>query len=402
MTISRQHLGCSPQNHLHMQPHQGRCTSLLSLSMTLLMLTACGGSDKGTIGGASDSAEVLMLAGTEKIIPGTIETTKNLIKSMTWQIAQVNGQNAQLSTKNSECAVTDKNDFTVPNATSTASQPLIGGSAWTCYLTVTSATNVVQDAVYSLMLTAVDSAGASITFKKTLRVQPNQAFSPAANALSVSIAGSLLGKPGQVLSIGGVANWQNTASTAQKNQSIFYTWTLDSSAPAGTTILSPNNPTTQLYLPLQPATTTLVPLTLTATSGANIATTSATVVIEPSAKVSPIIIPPVQQCGTNQTAFIRIKDIDPAHPNLIYQWTVDPVPGALPIEVGGANTSSAGFITPVVTSPTLMTVRFAASSNPISSGVPSDYTATALVQVMPGMGSCQPISSTSLIPFPGY
>ena len=402
MTSSHLCLNRSSRQTLHMKPSPDRRGSALCISLALLMLTACGGSDKGTIGGTSDTAQVLMLASTEKIIPGTIETTKNLIKSMTWQVAQVSGPNAQLTAQNADCAVAAKDDFTVPNATNASSPPTTGGSTWTCNLTVTSNANVVQDAVYDLLLTAVDSAGASITFKKTLRVQANPSFIPATNALSVYIAGSLLGKPGQVLSIGGIANWKDSASSAQKNQSIVYTWALDSSAPAGTTILSPNNPTTQLYLPLQSSTTTLVPLTLTASSGSNVTTTSATVVIEPSAKLSPIIIPPVQQCGTNQTAFIRVKDMDPANPNLFYQWTVDPLGGGSPIEVGGATTSLAGFITPVVSSPTLMTVRFAASSDPISTSTPGNYTATALVQVVPGMGSCQPIDSASTIPFPSY
>jgi hypothetical protein len=34
--------------------------------------------------------------------------------------------------------------------------------------------------------------------------------------------------------------------------------------------------------------------------------------------------------------------------------------------------------------------------------MPGNYTATALVQVVPGMGSCQPIDSASTIPFPSY
>jgi hypothetical protein len=94
--------------------------------------------------------------------------------------------------------------------------------------------------------------------------------------------------------------------------------------------------------------------------------------------------------------------MDPANPNLFYQWTVDPVSGVPPIEVGGATTYSAGFITPVVSSPTLMTVRFAASSSSISLSAAGTYTATGLVQVVPGMGACQPIDSSSKIPFPGY
>ena len=167
-----------------------------------------------------------MLAGTEKIIPGTIETTKNLIKSMTWKVAQVSGPNAQLTTQNADCATADKNDFTVPNATSASAPALTGGSTWSCKLTITSSANVAQDAVYDLLLTAIDSAGASITFKKTLRVQPNPSFSPVANALSAYIAGSLLGKPGQVLSIGGIANWIGSASSAAPNQSILYTLSL--------------------------------------------------------------------------------------------------------------------------------------------------------------------------------
>jgi len=76
--------------------------------------------------------------------------------------------------------------------------------------------------------------------------------------------------------------------------------------------------------------------------------------------------------------------------------------GSSPIEVGGANTYSAGFIPPATDSTTLMTVRFTASSSPISSNAPDNYKATALIQVVPGMGPCKPIDSSSLIPFPGY
>jgi len=184
---------------------------------------------------------------------------------------------------------------------------------------VTSSVNVAQDAVYALILTSFDSTGASITIKKRLRVQPNLAFSSAVNALNVYIAGSLYRKPGQVMSIGGVANWQDNASNTQKNQSILYAWTLDSSAPAERIILSTNNPTTQLYLHLHPSAITFIPLLLTATSGSNVATASATVVRDPSTKLNLIIIPPVHQCGPNQSAFIRVKDIDPSKSNLFFQ-----------------------------------------------------------------------------------
>lgn len=400
MTSYRTCLSHPNRNSWRIESTHSRSIQSWCASIVLLVLSACGVSDKGTIGGASDTTEVLMLAGTEKVISGNIETPINLIKSMTWQITEVNGQNAGLTTKNSDCAAGEKKNNSV--TASASSQPITSGSNWSCNLTVSSTVNVLQDAVYDLILTAIDSAGASITFKKPLRVQPNQAFSSPGNALNVYIGGSLYGKPGQVMSIGGLANWQVTASDAQKNQPILYKWTLDSSAPAGTTILSPNNPTTQLYLPLQPSSLTVVPLSLTATSGTNVAIASANVVIDPSSKSSPIIIPPVQQCGPNQSAFIRVKDLDPANPNLFFQWTLDTVAGALPIVVGGANTYSAGFITPAVTIPTLMTVRFEASSSPIAPSAQGNYKATALVQVVPGLTSCQPVDSSSGISFPGY
>lgn len=66
-----------------------------------------------------------------------------------------------------------------------------------------------------------------------------------------------------------------------------------------------------------------------------------------------------------------------------YSWRVIQGPEA---SLSGHETRNLALITPVVTSPTVLVLQFAASNVPITAEVPAPYVATALVSVLPIAG----------------
>lgn len=345
-------------------------TIKIALAMiTTSALLACGGGGGGSgpISFSSAADEVVLLAGTGTVVDGTIDTSRYLLKSMAWQISALSPTDPDLSLKNQTCDAVTKHDAVdtlVPGAG-------IGQSTWTCSLGVISTANVKTDAVYKLLLVGIDSAGQSSTFTKQLRVQPNPNFSNVGGGgvVTVAVAGGLVGKPGQTLNLGALA--ESADATAAKSTSFVYSWSLGVGSEKFATLLSSTGSNVQLYL--LPGQTTPATVTMTVTATGNGAGASSTVyaMVDPFGPLGPSVSPAVQDVPPNGQVCIRAKDIDISDPNLFYQWSVtqvngvDVVPGVTVVPpLGGANTLNVGFFAPPV--PQLLTIRFAVGYQPIN------------------------------------
>jgi len=133
------------------------------------LLSACGGVDDGSIG---SDGEITLRSGSQTVVPGTIETTQNLLKTMSWQVNQITPNSPVLLLGNADCAVASKTDRIYPAPSNSTDAFVHGGSTWECTLTVTSVTPTSADNLYELLLTAKDELGRNLTYSKTLRVTP--------------------------------------------------------------------------------------------------------------------------------------------------------------------------------------------------------------------------------------
>lgn len=149
-------LGFQPMRHVI-----GVCVAAL--------LSACGGVDDGSIG---SEGEITLRSGSQTVVPGTIDTTQNLLKTISWQVNQITPNSPALLLGNADCAVAAKTDRIYPAPSNSTDTFVHGGSTWSCALTVTSVTPVGEDHLYELLLTAKDELGRNITYSKTLRVAP--------------------------------------------------------------------------------------------------------------------------------------------------------------------------------------------------------------------------------------
>jgi len=148
------------------------------LAVALLLtaaLTACGGTGGGGID-ASSSGEILLTAREATVIGGTLESVKYRLKDMRWSLMPLASTNPVLSLRNQDCAVAEKNDSLAPTPATGTLPAGTGGSTWRCSLMVYAEENVSTDAVYALMLSGTNEAGQTLSYKRTLRVQPNTAL----------------------------------------------------------------------------------------------------------------------------------------------------------------------------------------------------------------------------------
>lgn len=125
--------------------------------------------DEGNIGNAN---EITLLAGTQTVVPGTIDTTQNLLRTISWKVRQITPNSPALVLENADCAVAGKTDRIYPASSLATETTVHGGSTWQCALTVTSVTRTGLENSYELLLTGTDELGRNITYSKTLRVVP--------------------------------------------------------------------------------------------------------------------------------------------------------------------------------------------------------------------------------------
>lgn len=359
-----------------------RCVLALAGLVGLGALSACGGGSQGYAGNRSGEP-LVMLAGTSLAVPGEIETATDLLKTMGWRLLPQDMANPDLQLKNASCDAALKLDRVSPAPANVSTDPITSGSTWRCTLLVAASVNPAATTSYTLLLQGVDTAGRQITHTRLLQVLPNPALAVQATAppqMLVSVAGSLLGQPGQALNLGAVASWAgNTPENAAPPQAQF-AWSLGAGAPADAYLLSPASATAQLVLPKGVVTPLVIPVRVTATAAGLSASTEVAVLVDPFSPMAPSVNPPVQLCSPGAMAVVQAEDIDIRDPNLFFQWSVLEGPE---VSLGGGNTFFVGFIAPDVQTTTRIRLQLAVGYQPISTASPGAYFVDAWVEVRP-------------------
>ncbi len=138
-----------------------------------IILLGCGGEGGGGVS-ANSGSQVLLKAGESTVVAGTLESVKYRLTSMSWSVLPLAANNPVLSLSNQNCAVADKSDMLTPTAGTSSSSAGSGGSTWGCSLVISAeAKMMTTDADYELVLSGVNEAGQRVTYKRTVRVQPN-------------------------------------------------------------------------------------------------------------------------------------------------------------------------------------------------------------------------------------
>ena len=137
-----------------------------------ILLLGCGGEGDGAIS-ANSGAEVLLKAGEAGVVSGTLESVKYRLTNMSWSVMPLSAANPVLTVFNQDCAVALKNDSITPTLATATSPAGSGSSTWQCQLVVGTQVNVTTDALYELMLSGQNEVGRQVSYKRTLRVQPN-------------------------------------------------------------------------------------------------------------------------------------------------------------------------------------------------------------------------------------
>ncbi|PUE49124.1 hypothetical protein B9Z47_06375 [Limnohabitans sp. 2KL-1] len=148
-----------------------RAQHAASAVLVAAMLAACGGEGDGLIS-ANRGAEVLLKGREATVVQGTLESVKYRLTSMSWSVRPLAATNPVLSLTNQDCAIAVKNDMLTPTLATITSPAGSGGSTWQCHLVVYAQENVTVDAVYELVLSGVNEAGQTVSYQRTLRVQP--------------------------------------------------------------------------------------------------------------------------------------------------------------------------------------------------------------------------------------
>lgn len=157
-------------------PRALRATSSVSVAVSAaILLLGCGGEGDGGIS-ANSGAEVLLKAGEAGVVSGTLESVKYRLTNMSWSVMPLSANNPALTLFNEDCAVAIKNDSITPTLATATSPAGSGGSEWQCQLVVGTKVNVTTDAVYELTLSGMNEVGRQVSYKRTLRVQPNVAL----------------------------------------------------------------------------------------------------------------------------------------------------------------------------------------------------------------------------------
>lgn len=349
--------------------------------MCIAALTGCGGGSEGSIGNGEPQT---MLAGASMAIGGRIETARELLQTLRWDVMPLDGSTETLQLQNASCDAARKLDRISPAPANTGTSTLTSGSTWDCTLLVTSTANVTTANRYTLFLTGVDTAGRHITQTQELRVLPNPSLVTSTQGqrpLTVSIAGAQVGRPGQSLSLGAAAQWAAGVAKNETSPQAEFEWSLGASTPAGTYLLSPSNASTQLVLPTSLTQPVVIPVKVSATANGWVASREVSVLVDPFSPLAPSVNPPVQVCKSGSVSIVQAEDIDISNPNLFFKWSVVEGPNVV---LGGDNTFYAGFVAPVVSTPTSLRLRFATGYAPITETNPGTYFVDALVMLLPG------------------
>jgi len=186
-----------------------------------ILLLGCGGEGDGAIS-ANSGAEVLLKAGEAGVVSGTLESVKYRLTNMSWSVMPLSAANPVLTVFNQDCAVALKNDSITPTLATATSPAGSGSSTWQCQLVVGTQVNVTTDALYELMLSGQNEVGRQVSYKRTLRVQPNPTLVGVGPSLAVPNhfviqPVSSVCQPGSPIAL-------NAVRTDASEQTVFYRW----------------------------------------------------------------------------------------------------------------------------------------------------------------------------------
>lgn len=224
-----------------------RTSKLLPVGGALMvlgsLLTACGGAGSPSTGSAtvsapisagssSGAADFVVTAGDPVVIPGSVHTDLNLLKSMNWTSGVVGGNGTALVLSNDQCGVATKSDKPIIGSTNGST----GSSDWGCNLGVATPPDIAKDTYYTIGLNATDDKSKVYGQTFTVRVVPNQAYL-AANAYNPAGADF-------TVKSGGTANL-NCSGPAQSS----YQWVVVDSAGYNINLASTSSASTGFTAP---------------------------------------------------------------------------------------------------------------------------------------------------------
>ena len=203
-------------------PRPLRATSAVSVAVSAaILLYGCGGEGDGGIS-ANSGAEVLLKAGEATVVSGTLESVKYRLTNMSWSIMPLSATKPALTLFNQDCAVALKNDSITPTLGTATSPAGSGGSTWECKLVLGSQVNVDTDALYDLTLTGLNEVGRQLSYKRTLRVQPNPTLVGVAPSLAVP--NNFVIQPVSSVCQPGSSIALNAVRKDASKQTVFYRW----------------------------------------------------------------------------------------------------------------------------------------------------------------------------------
>ena len=220
---------------------------------------------------------------------------------------------------------------------------------------------------------AAFTTSTTVTSRVVVTVDPLEA-----PTLVTTIAGNKTATPNSRLSLTANSGWYNNKGALTTGPVIDYYWTLGAGAPTGT-ILTPTSGSAlvDVVIPLQVQSVATFPVTVTTVSGTKTTQATVTVLVDPSGSTSFAIAPLAQSVQSGAVVSIAATKVA----GMYYQWSV--VDGPTGVTLGGASTSSVGFVAPTVTVATNMTLRVAIGYSPISKDNPGVYFLDSVVTVKP-------------------
>ena len=203
-------------------PRALRAPSALFIAVSAaILLYGCGGEGEGGIS-ANSGAEVLLKAGEMGVVSGTLESVKYRLTNMSWSVMPLSATNPELTLFNQDCAVALKIDSITPSLGTATSPAGSGGSNWECKIVVGSKVNVSTDALYDLTLSGLNEVGRQVSYKRTLRVQPNPSLVGVVSSLAVP--NKFMIQPVSSVCQPGSSIALNAVRTDASEQTVFYRW----------------------------------------------------------------------------------------------------------------------------------------------------------------------------------
>ena len=232
---------------------------------------------------------------------------------------------------------------------------------------------VNQDTPITLSCRMTVNATTLVSSRVTATVQPVPVAPQPILTLVSGITGNRTVLPGQRLALSATATWYDDKANVASGPLVSYAWSLGAGAPAGTVITpASGSKDVEVLLPNAIGTATFFTVTLIETAGVKSSSTTITVLVDPSLDVSLSVTPQAQT--VTQGSVVSVSATSSS--KFYYQWVV--VSGG-PVALGGANTSTIGFVAP--STPGDIKLRVAIGYVPITNANPGVYFLDCVVTV---------------------